>query len=129
VGSLRRYRTTDIEIPVYLADSILVETKVDVYGKEVYVLRTTVHMFEIPVELTDSNVFDEFLTMLDESVSNGTTSDEFYKKIQRMVSLDDTSSHASVDLYKTFLRLEAKNKNRIWTKIIKNSLTNFRRTS
>ena len=40
LGDLQRFRTGDIEIPIYLSDSILVETKVDLFGKELYVLRT-----------------------------------------------------------------------------------------
>lgn len=48
-GKLIKYKSGDIEIPVYFADSILAERKPTVFGSYAYSLKTEAGEFQIPI--------------------------------------------------------------------------------
>jgi len=111
------------EIPVYLADSILVESRTTLYG-EYYVLRTTVGPFEIPKPIVDRGLLGEFLSLVEAGVRNLYGPDEFIELFKARIAsrVDDGIDYGLVkNLYSRFLDLERKGKNHVWTSIIRNA--------
>jgi len=113
------------EIPIYLADSILVESRTALYGS-FYVLRTTVGSFEIPKQIVDSGLLGEFLSLIETSVRNLYTPDEFIEIFKTRIT-PKLKNNTNIDyellrkLYKIFLELEKSGKNHVWVSIIRNA--------
>lgn len=118
-------RIGEIEIPVYLCDSVLApEEYASVYGKS-YRIRTAVGNFLFPTSFVKRKVIDEILGCLDEIVelkgSRGETL--FLEKIKKAVHFEITKedNQALQSLYKKIAKLEKEGRNRIWTNIIRNN--------
>jgi hypothetical protein len=121
LGSYIRNRKEDIQIPVYLADSILVETRSTLTGTN-YVLRTSVGEFVLPSAIVDKGLLTSTLGILEECVTGNYSKDEFKARLLKdLGALDEKSVSSLVGLYRVFLDLESKKKNRIWARVLKNS--------
>ncbi len=113
------------EIPIYLADSILVESRPALYGSY-YVLRTTVGSFEIPKQIVNGGLLGEFLSLIETSIRNLYTLDEFIEVFKTRIT-PKLKNNTNIDyellkkLYKTFLELEKSGKNHVWVSIIRNA--------
>jgi len=129
LGDMLRERGAEpIEIPVYLADSILVERKGTLTGNayvNTYALTTAVGIFEIPTRVIEGGLLIKVLKILEECVRGNYTSNEFKGRLLREVSLDDAEVSVLVDLFNVLSKLEREGKNRIWTRILKNSFAPF----
>jgi hypothetical protein len=129
LGDMLRERGAEpIEIPVYLADSILVERKGTLTGNayvNTYALTTAVGIFEIPTRVIEGGLLIKVLKILEECVRGNYTSNEFKGILLREVSLDDAEVSVLVDLFNVLSKLEREGKNRIWTRILKNSFAPF----
>ena len=112
------------EIPVYLADSVLVETKGGLYGV-FYVLRTVVGNFEMPKQIVDEGLLGEFLNLIETSIRNQYKPQEFLElfrnKIVSKLKNNTIDYNAIRKLYETFLQLEKEGKNHVWASIIRNA--------
>ncbi|MEM3489512.1 MAG: N-6 DNA methylase [Nitrososphaerota archaeon] len=106
------------EIPVYLADSILIESKGSLEGK-FYVLRTSVGQFDIPKSLIETGKLSEVLFEIERGVRVGYSERDMNISLQRF-GIADNEINSIMDLYKKFTELEKEGKNRIWTSIIRN---------
>jgi hypothetical protein len=125
LGDMLRERGAEpIEIPVYLADSILVERK-GTLTVNTYALTTAVGIFEIPTRVIEGGLLIKVLKILEECVRGNYTSNEFKGRLLREVSLDDAEVSVLVDLFNVLSKLEREGKNRIWTRILKNSFAPF----
>jgi hypothetical protein len=125
LGDMLRERGAEpIEIPVYLADSILVERK-GTLTVNTYALTTAVGIFEIPTRVIEDGLLIKVLKILEECVRGNYTSNEFKGRLLREVSLDDAEVSVLVDLFNVLSKLEREGKNRIWTRILKNSFAPF----
>jgi hypothetical protein len=125
LGDMLRERGAEpIEIPVYLADSILVERK-GTLTVNTYALTTAVGIFEIPTRVIEGGLLIKVLKILEECVRGNYTSIEFKGRLLREVSLDDAEVSVLVDLFNVLSKLEREGKNRIWTRILKNSFAPF----
>jgi hypothetical protein len=125
---LRERGAEPIEIPVYLADSILVERKGTLTGNayvNTYALTTAVGVFEVPTRVIESGILIKVLKILEDCVKGGYTSSEFKGRLLREVSLDEAEDSVLVDLFNVLSKLEREGKNRIWTRILKNSFAPF----
>jgi len=113
------------EIPVYLADSIMVESRTAIYGSY-YILRTTVGTFEIPRELVDDGLLGELLSLIEQGLRNMYSPEEFLERFDSKI-LSRYSDPSRIDrdavarLYRTFLELERAGKNHVWIAIIRNA--------
>jgi hypothetical protein len=129
LGDMLRERGAEpIEIPVYLADSILVERKGTLTGNayvNTYALTTAVGIFEVPTRVIESGILIKVLKILEDCVKGGYTSSEFKGRLLREVSLDEAEVSVLVDLFNVLSKLEREGKNRIWTRILKNSFAPF----
>lgn len=123
LGDLIRYIPKEgIEIPVYLADSILVSRKVTFTGElEVY-LTTSEGEFSIPHEVIDKNVLPTVLGLIETGVKGDYSESEFEELIKKdFTDLKEGSITTLTELYNKIKGLEKEGKNRIWTRLLKNS--------
>ena len=130
----------DINIPVYLADSILTpsmdtsqtgqlsfldkktESRVRQPG---YGFNTAVGRFVVPHSLVEARYIDQLADLLEQSVRNGLTSDQFRTRLLDSFALDPIREAAEVNvavaLYEQLVDLEQQQINGIWARIIKNA--------
>ncbi|HDJ25919.1 MAG TPA: class I SAM-dependent DNA methyltransferase [Candidatus Bathyarchaeota archaeon] len=114
-------RREPIEIPIYLADSILIERKPQLTG-DVLVLSTSVGDFEVPAEVIEKEKLGRALSIMDECLHRGYTPEQLKAWLKRELrELSDNAIEGLAKLYDRFLELEREQKNRIWLRILKNS--------
>ncbi|MCK4398603.1 MAG: N-6 DNA methylase, partial [Methanophagales archaeon] len=123
LGDLIRYIPKGgVEIPVYLADSILVSRKMKFTGEwEVY-LTTSEGVFSVPHEVIDKNLLSNVLGVIETCVKGDYSEEEFEKLIDKDIAdLKEPSIASLVELYDKIKKLEREGKNKIWTRLLKNS--------
>jgi len=123
LGDLLRSAEDKIEIPVYLADSIMVQAKVTLTGRS-YILRTVVGHFEVPARIVDEGRLPVLLTFIENHVKLDYSVNEFGIMLKKEMSdLDEGELWQVAQLYSLFVKTEKEGKNRVWTGIIKNSFS------
>ena len=121
LGDLLRERGSDpIEIPVYLADSILV-SKTSSIEEKVYVMNTAAGEFRIPSDIVEKGYLTKTLTVLEESIKGNYNKNEFIERLIKEVNLDQNKTSTLEKLFDDLSLLEKQGKNRIWTRVLKNS--------
>jgi len=125
LGDMLRERGNDpIEIPIYLADSILVERR-GTLKTVTYVLKTVVGEFMIPTSAVEKGLLAKVLSTIEECIRNKYQLDEFEARLSREAKLEEDEISVVLKLYSTLLKLEKENKNKIWTRVLKNSFAPF----
>jgi type I restriction-modification system DNA methylase subunit len=125
LGDMLRERGAEpIEIPIYLADSILVERRQTLTGAT-YILKTAVGEFSVPISVVEKGLLTKILTIMEECVRGHYSSSEFRARLQREVSLEENEAYILIELFEMLSKLEREGKNRIWTRILKNSFAPF----
>jgi len=115
-----RNKLGNIEIPIYLADSIMIEQKAEITEKY-YILRTTVGEFKIPVNIAqNTNRLREILDEMKMFLENRSRPEEFGDRISPY-NLNSSEKKSLIDLYKKLLDLENHGKDGVWISIIKNA--------
>jgi len=110
-----------VEIPIYLADSLLLETKATLTGTS-YVIRTSAGVFEIPKKVVDDGLLGELLFNIEDRLRYNYTPDEFIDYIRNKMRIEDESLLEDIKkLYSVFYELEQAGKDKIWTSIIRNA--------
>ncbi|MEM3872619.1 MAG: hypothetical protein QXE05_08685 [Nitrososphaeria archaeon] len=117
---LREKGTEPIEIPVYMADSILTMRR-QTLTTNTYVLKTSVGELEVPTKVIEKGLLAKVLSLVEECILGGYNINEFRERLLRETDLDEPERSYIEDLFKTLSRLEKEGKNRIWTRILKNS--------
>jgi len=110
-----------IEIPIYLADSLMVEKRTTLTGN-VYVLKTVVGEFQVPVRIVDNGLLPRILSEVTSALKNRYTPEDFKNRI-KYVFKDISNSELDVltRFYATLLKLEEEGKNDVWVSIIRNA--------
>ncbi|MEM4959854.1 MAG: N-6 DNA methylase, partial [Nanopusillaceae archaeon] len=110
-----------IEIPIYLADSLMVEKRTTITGS-VYVLKTVVGEFQVPVRIVDSGLLSKVLLEVTNALRSRYTPEDFKNRI-KYVFKDISNSELDVltRFYATLLKLEEEGKNDVWVSIIRNA--------
>jgi hypothetical protein len=125
LGDMLRERGDEpIEIPVYLADSILVERRETLTGAA-YILKTAVGEFSVPVSVVKKGLLAKTLTVIEECVKGNHSLNEFKARLLREISLEENEALILTELFKMLSKLEKEGKNRVWTRILKNSFAPF----
>ncbi len=119
----------DIEIPVYLCDSVMTPSE---YGDGLFTpsgasageslrLKTTVGHFYLPKEIaTTREHVARYTDLLESCVRNDYSTDEFLNRVKdKALPLENKKLHT--DLYEFLVELNRKDRNRIWAGIIKNA--------
>jgi len=121
LADLLRYRPREgIEIPVYLADSIAVGRRMSLNGWEVY-LKTSEGEFWIPHEVLDKGLLSRILEDVEFCAKNKYSKEDFNEFISKKYDLSENSLESLTRLYLKILSLEKKGRDKIWTRILKNS--------
>lgn len=120
IADLLVYAKGPIEIPIYLADSLLVETRATLTGVS-YVIRTYVGVFELPKSVVDKGLLGRLLEAVDRYVRLRYRCEEFKQVVKEELRLSEEELRLIGGLYKTFLKLEEEGKNHVWTSIIRNA--------
>jgi len=116
----------DVEIPVYLCDSIMTPAE---YGGltaggrlgDIKELKTSAARFLIPTEITmNRDHVAKYAEQLEFCVRNGYSPEEFIERCQDE-SLPVSIENLHIDLYKELLKLDKESKNGVWARIIKNA--------
>ncbi len=126
LGDLLSERKGEISIPVYLADSILTPSQGhEWYTHHTYGFNTVVGRFTVPRSLVDTHYIDQLANLLEESVHNDLTADQFKLRLLQAFPLDTAKDDAEIvvalELYDQLLNLERQGINGIWARIIKNA--------
>ena len=117
---LREVGTGQTEIPVYLADSILVERDTTLYGSPVYKLKTAVGDFTVPAEIIEKGMLPKALRLLEDSVGKYSVN-EFKGRLLREARIDGESATIMAELFSLLDKLEREGKNGIWLRILRNA--------
>jgi len=120
IADLLSYVKGPIEIPVYLADSLLIETKQTLTGVS-YVITHYVGEFELPKSIVDRGLLNKLLDAIDRYVRLKYRLEDFKQVVLKDFNLDKNELKLLGDLYAKFLELEEKGKNHVWTSIIRNA--------
>ena len=120
VADLFQYVKGSIEIPIYLADSLLVETRTTLTGTT-YVIRTYVGEFQLPKSIVERGLLGRLLEAIDRYVRLRYRVEDFEQVVKGELNLNEGEQQHTRDLYRTFLKLEKEGKNHVWTSIIKNA--------
>ncbi|WP_297074126.1 N-6 DNA methylase [Thermococcus sp.] len=125
LGKMIRYRTGDVTIPVYLADSITVSTKTSARGGKRIALKTVAGEFEVPLEIIEKGLVDKVFEAIEDGLRRNYSPGKFLaylytSKLKGRKFSQDTED-ALKELYKKLYRLEQEGKDRIWTRVLRNA--------
>jgi len=121
LGELIRAAASPIELPIYFADSLLVEKRTTFASAE-YVLKTSVGTFSVPVTVVEKGLLSKVLSLIEECVINGSSRKEFMERaIKDLNILSEDEVTTLANLFAQVSKLEKTGKNGIWTRVLKNS--------
>ncbi len=133
LGDLLVHRRREIDIPVYLADSILTPSAgLELFSRDRYEISTVVGNFDIPICLKTHEQIDNLCNLLEECVYNEIDAQVFLGRAQDCLHIDQTDweggeghgDGASVilsELYNKLKRLHEQGLDGIWARILQNA--------
>lgn len=116
----------EIEIPVYLCDSIMTPSEQSelLYGN-IRLMTTVVGDFKIPVILTkEPGKLEKFSDILEQCIENESSTELLLKRCQaeKLGIVPDTIEETTIkELYQKILALKKEDRNGIWVRIIRNA--------
>jgi type I restriction-modification system DNA methylase subunit len=121
--SLTEFRRSEqIEIPIYLCDSVLTPAEYATVFDRDYRIPSSVGDFGVPKEAVELGHLDDVLEIIEETVSFNGDLDDFLEKINdRLPNLPRTTVDTIKLLFNRITLLNKAGKNKIWTRIIKNN--------
>jgi len=126
LGDLLQHRKGNIDIPVYLCDSIMTPQEgKDLSSWGALRFNTAVGPFSLPKSLIQANYIDKLSNLLEESVKLELNTEQFIKRLCQELPLipeqDNRDIEVVAKLYESLLILQRQGINGIWARIIKNS--------
>jgi len=113
-----------LEIPIYLTDSVLTptSTKTELFGEALEV-STSVGVFRIPGEWVRNGgtLLAIAAPLVEEMVKNQYSTDEALERFKKEGLVFSSDEYIVKDFYAQLLKLEKENKNGIWARFLKNS--------
>jgi len=120
IADLLQYVRGSIEIPVYLADSIMVETRSEITGA-VHLLRTAAGEFRVPTDVAkDGNLLKKILDEARMCLEIKCTPSDFEQKL-KLYKLDPKNIKILLELYNKLLDLERQGKDNVWISVLRNA--------
>jgi type II restriction/modification system DNA methylase subunit YeeA len=114
-------RRGNIEIPVYLADSIMIERRATLSGN-IYVLRTVVGEFQLLASIVDKGLLPGILSEVVNSLRNRYSVKDFKNRVKyRFKDVSDAEIEVLGGFYETLYKLEEEGMNEVWVSIIRNA--------
>ena len=122
---LENSQRQEIEIPVYLADSIAVPEKAPgLWENGKYPLPTVVGKFWVPDAVIDKKRFGTLCELLEEGVRDGIVEEIFLERCQTHLDLDEKAIEKAKsslkELYSQIKELNIQHINGIWARILRN---------
>jgi hypothetical protein len=126
LGDLLQHRKGEINIPVYLCDSIMTPQEgEDLFGKGILKFNTAVGPFSIPKSLVRSQYIDTLSNFLEEAIKLNLSRDRFVEMLCKKLPLNPKQDEKDINivwgLYEKLASLEIQGINGIWARIIKNA--------
>ena len=123
---LREPPESGITIPIYLADSILVERRTILASdgkRDVYVIPTAVADFTLPTAVVKGGKLEQILALVSDCVLNSPSDTEFLARLNREFSeIVEVDRKVLVELFQTLIKLEyTEHTDKIWLRLLKNS--------
>jgi hypothetical protein len=132
IRELMEHRTEDIDIPVYLADSIVSpEVGKTLFNKDRYTIKTTVGPLDIPSALNSRKQIDGLANLLGECVETDVKPEAFLARAKKLLAIPEArwegidgqgegASDILGKLYGRLVELHDDGLNGIWAAIVKN---------
>jgi len=127
LGDLLEEINGEIDIPVYLADSVLTpsEGNGELTPRAKFSFKTAVGVFSLPVNLIKADYIDELTNLLESCVKAKNSAGVFRERLCSTFPLDSVKDSLDVDivsaLYSQLLDLDRQQINGVWARIIKNA--------
>ena len=135
LGDVIAHRKGEINLPVYLCDSISTPNQKVIEGKKsanqlslperAFSFRTAVGEFSVPESLVSTQYIDGLANLLEECVETKLKLSEFRKRLVQTFPLDENKDRDDIEivegLFKRLAQLNAEGVNGIWARIIKNA--------
>ncbi len=126
IGDLLEHRRGPITIPIYLADSVLFpEPGDDLETNALYPVHTAVGTFGVPNTVFTKERFDQFCTLLEDSVEKDMPTEKFLARVVEKLVLSEAEQQATTsplkELYKRLLELHRNGLNGLWARLIANN--------
>lgn len=126
IQDLLEYRSSEIDLPVYLADSIMIPARtseVENFGN--YRIRTAVGDFELSSDLASRERVDALSNLIDDAVSSGVSPVSFLERASGELGLSGEEFEAAKgSLRETFEKIDKLHRlglNGLWARIVKNA--------
>jgi len=120
LGDLLQHRRGEIDIPVYLADSILTPSTATEEGGQM-----SLEAGAVPASLVSAQYIDQLANLLEECVGVELEVSQFRTRLLATFPLDETRDQQDIEiaeqLYEHLLGLQQRGVNGIWARIIKNA--------
>jgi len=123
IADLLPYRRREVELPIYLADSILTPVE----GKQLFeqnrrILQTAVGDLPIPNAVNTRADLERLTDLLDEYVRGGFDTETFLARCRtELPNLGDQDQAVLCDLFETLCDLHKKGLDGIWARVVKNA--------
>lgn len=127
LGDLIEYRKDEIDIPVYLADSVRgPQLGKDLETAGAYEFSTAIGKFHVPVSLCTGGQFERFCTILEESVDAEVATSSFMKRVETELNIKPPNWNIQAatrlrELYEKLVELHSKGMNGLWARLLKNN--------
>ncbi|MGB9292406.1 MAG: N-6 DNA methylase [Desulfobaccales bacterium] len=126
LGDLLAHRGKEIDLPVYLADSIVMPAEGEgLFGHDQYPIKTAVGPFFVPSVLRDREQIEILANQLEKCIESEVASTAFLARLQNDLALPDDQWQVArpllEKLYEKFKELHSTGHNGIWSRILKNA--------
>jgi type II restriction/modification system DNA methylase subunit YeeA len=120
IADLLAYGIGTIELPIYLADSIMVQRQASLEG-DVYILRSSAGDFEVPISIVEKGLLVNILAEISRCLESKYRVEDFKKRMELVYRLNPGEISSMSKLYEKLLKLEEEGKNKVWVAIIRNA--------
>lgn len=124
LGDLLAHRNTDIDIPVYQADSVKPPASAPgLFDNGVYRVELAVESFELPSWVRSQDDVDQVTAALDEAVNNRVPTQAFLERVDALAPAAPTEADRAA-ISATFHRLaelHETGRNGVWARVLKNA--------
>jgi len=126
LGDLLQHRKGDVNIPIYLCDSIMTPQEgKDLFSKGILRFPTAVGFLSLPKSLIQAQYIDKLSNLLEESVKLNLDKEQFIQRLCQELPLipehDSRDIEVVASLYENLLTFQRQGINGIWARIIKNA--------
>lgn len=126
LGNLIEQPHDQIDIPVYLADSVMTPYRGgDMFTKGTYYTRTAVGTFEVPQEVVSADRIDRYCSLLEDGIRDDVDADVFVMRTKESLSLSEGEFEAALPAllatYEKVRGLHREGLDGIWVRIIRNA--------